>query len=187
MTLEGRTEFFPGRSGESGITFCRGWEGPYGTELVLPFSLISVEPGQDRYSSRAQLWLDADGELWMISYLEGPCEWQGTFMGTDLKRAQERLRVVRELELQPRDAYRILAATEGLPRSQVERVVAEMLESNEFADEVCNLHSLQGAHDDEFYTVREFRDGSELHVLHPFSPEYEGVKVVKAYMSAHRR
>ncbi len=97
MTLDAYTEFFPGRSGQSGNTVCRGWELPYGSGLVLPFSLISVEPGQDRFSSRAQLWRDADGDIWMISYLEGPCEWHGSFMGKDFKCAQEKLKMLRDV------------------------------------------------------------------------------------------
>lgn len=177
----GRTEFFPGRSGESDRTLCRGWELPYGTGLILPFSLTSVEPGQDRYSSRVQLWRDADGDLWMISYLEGPSEWQGRFMGKDLERAQEELSTLRKRELQPRDAYRILAATDALPRCEAELLVEELLGSNEFAGGYCNSRFLQGARDDEFYVVHEFRDGSELRILHPASPEYDGVKVFEAY------
>lgn len=92
MRLEnGHTEFFPGQSGEPGFTGCRGWESPYGIGLVLPLSLTSVEPGQDRYSSLSQLWRCANGGLWLISYNEGACEWLGRFMGEDLESAQEEL------------------------------------------------------------------------------------------------
>lgn len=92
---DGRTEFFPGRSGESGKTLCRGWELPYGTGLMLPLRLTSVEPGQDRHSSRVQLWRDADGDLWLISYLEAPHEWHGQFIGRNLARAQAELTTLR--------------------------------------------------------------------------------------------
>jgi len=188
MILEnGHTEFFPGRSGRLGVTLCRGWESPYGTGLVLPFSLTSVEPGQDRCSSRSQLWRDADGDLWMISYLEGPCEWLGCFMGQDVKSAQEALRANRARELQPLDAYRILAATDGLPREEIEILVKEKVRSAEFEWGYLDSQFLWGRGEQEFYQVYKFRDGSALRVTHPASVFYVGMKVIEAYMAPNHK
>jgi len=85
------TEFFPGRSSNPDLTTCRGWELPYGTGLVIPLGLRSVEPEQDKYADHWQLWRDADGDIWMLRYYERPAEWHGIFMGQDLENAQEEL------------------------------------------------------------------------------------------------
>ena len=85
------TEFFPGLSGEEGMTFCSGWQLPQGVSLILPFSLISVEPEQDRYSEHYQLWRDADGEYWIINYCDTRCEWYASNEGYNSERARANL------------------------------------------------------------------------------------------------
>lgn len=182
MRLEnGHTEFFPGQSGEPGFTGCRGWESPYGIGLVLPLSLTSVEPGQDRYSSLSQLWRCANGGLWLISYNEGACEWLGRFMGEDLESAQEELWEIQFCETHAL-AYRIVLETDGLARSEVERVVSEKTGSDEFSSSLIRIKYDMNHDDEEYYTVYEFRDGSALRVLHPMSLGYEGLTFVEASM-----
>ena len=83
-------EFFPGRSQQPGCTICRGWLSPHGRQLVLPYSLVSVDQGQDRYSATPQLWRDAEGDCWLISYNQAQQEWIAENLGADLADAKKR-------------------------------------------------------------------------------------------------
>lgn len=89
MDSKQKTEFFPGHSDKDGLTHCRGWLCPDGVGLVLPFSLVSVEPGADRYSEIAQLWRDSDGCYWSIAYGPSSCEWYAHRLGKSKKKALE--------------------------------------------------------------------------------------------------
>lgn len=84
-----KTEFFPGHSHKDGLTHCRGWLCPHGVGLILPFSLVSVDPGADRYSEQRQLWRDSDGRFWAISYNPTACEWYANRLGKRKKQALE--------------------------------------------------------------------------------------------------
>ncbi len=91
-----KAEFFPGRSHLEGLTHCRGWLCPDGAGLVLPFSLVSVEPGADRYSEQQQLWRDSDGRFWAIRYNPNSCEWYANRLGKSKKQALEFLESIAE-------------------------------------------------------------------------------------------
>lgn len=163
------TEFFPGLSGKPGMTLCRGWQFPQGIGLFLPYSLVSVEPEQNRYSRRSQLWRDADGDYWMINYCDAQCEWYARNMGQDFENAQTNLASVRtnETRLRTPAAFRVLAASEGATREEIWREVER--ESNYIERELFFWGS-RG--DEEFFCDIHFRDGSWLRVLHPAGIKY---------------
>jgi hypothetical protein len=92
------TEFFPGRSHLDGLTHCRGWLSPDGVGLILPFSLVSVEPSADRYSEKIQLWRDSEGCYWSINYCPTACEWYARRLGKNKNKADEHMAEVHAAE-----------------------------------------------------------------------------------------
>lgn len=153
------TEFFPGRSRQSGYTMCRGWLCPDGVQLVLPYSLVAVDPEQDRYSATPQLWRDADGDYWLISYNQAPQEWLGQYLGDDLDGAKE----LAEKALQAYARSRIRAAERILKSSAGKQVEAIWVD---LENESIQNQDLR-ADGDLIYVDVTFSDGSAVRVLHP--------------------
>ncbi len=153
------TEFFHGRSQQPGSTICRGWLCPDGVQLVLPYSLEAVDPDQDRYSATPQLWRDAEGECWLISYNQAQQEWIGQKLGDDLEGAKVRAdaaRVMHSRSITP-TAGQIFTSLDGRPLSEIWSALhAEDIQAYDFHET-----------GDQIYADVHFRDGSALRVLHP--------------------
>lgn len=177
--MDMHTEFFPGMSDEPGMTYCRGWADG-GVALILPYSLVSVEQEQDRYAEFSQLWRDADGDYWMISYRDDNHEWFASFLGEDLEAASKILAAAREDEILRSTpmAYRILAASEGVPLKEIWEKV------NRESDYIKRKRHVYGSAGDEetFWDVL-FKDGSWLRVLDPYAIKYNETKLIEAFPS----
>lgn len=154
-------EFFPGRSRQAGSTICRGWLCPDGVQLVLPYSLVAVDPEQDRYSAASQLWRDAEGECWLISYNQAQQEWIGECLGDDLEAAK----VLAEKARQAYANSRIRAAERILKSSAGKRIEAiwEELERESSRVQKSDLREDGG----QLYVDVTFADGSAVRVRHP--------------------
>lgn len=154
-------EFFPGRTHQSGSTICRGWLSPHGRQLVLPYSLISVAPGQDRYSATPQLWRDAEGDCWLINYNHAQQEWIAENLGADLDDAKKRVENAHQAYAgsRTRAADRVLRSSEG---KRLEVILAD-LEAVADSIQSRNLSEFGGDH---LYFDVIFTDGSALRVLH---------------------
>lgn len=155
-------EFFPGRSQQLGSTLCRGWLSPDGVQLVLPFSLVSVEPVQDRYSAKPQLWRDADGDCWLISYNQAQQEWIGHCLGSDLESAKDRAEKASQAyaSSRTRAADRVLRSTAGKP-------LIEIWDDIESESAYIQNQELRAFGGDHLYVDVMFKDGSGVRVLHP--------------------
>ncbi len=167
-------EFFPGRSQQPGCTICRGWLSPHGRQLVLPYSLVSVEPGQDRCSATPQLWRDAEGDCWLISYNPAQQEWIAENLGADLDDAKKRTENARQAYTSSltRAAERVLRSSEGKSLSEI---WADL--ENESA--VVQSRDLR-EDGDHIYVDVMFVDGSGLRVLHPAGISRPGHGLVEA-------
>ena len=168
-------EFFPGRSQQPGCTICRGWLSPHGRQLVLPYSLVSVDQGQDRYSATPQLWRDAEGDCWLISYNHAQHEWIAENLGADLDDAKKRAENARQAYASSltRAAERVLRSSEGKPLS----VIWADLEAVAGSIQSRNLSEFGGDH---LYFDVIFTDGSALRVLHPAGIARPGHGLVEA-------
>ena len=167
-------EFFPGRSQQPGCTICRGWLSPHGRQLVLPYSLVSVDQGQDRYSATPQLWRDAEGDCWLISYNHAQHEWIAENLGADLDDAKKRAENARQAYASSltRAAERVLRSSEGKSLSEI---WADL--ENESA--VVQNRDLR-EDGDHIYVDVMFVDGSGLRVLHPAGIARPGHGLVEA-------
>lgn len=175
------TEFFPGLSGKPGMTRCRGWQSPQGIGLILPYSLVSVEAEQNRYSTISQLWRDANGGFWIISYCDVQCEWYACHMGRDLENAKTNLAADRahEIRLRTPAALRVLAASEG---ATLEEIWHEVRRESDYIEDERFFCGSRG--DEDFYCDIQFRDGSCLRVLHPFGIKNSETKLIEAFSSS---
>lgn len=174
-----KTEFFPGLSAEPGMTRCRGWEDG-GFELILPYSLVSVEPEQDRYTEFSQLWRDADDQYWMISYRDHAAEWFASCLGEGFENAQAVLASVRaeEIRLSKPTAYRVLEASEGASLEEIWQEVWR--ESDSIVEKNVRLGT--GGNEEIVCEIR-FSDYSWLRVLDLDSVRYKGVELIEAFKS----
>lgn len=165
-------EFFPGQSHLPGNTLCRGWLCPAGVGLILPYSLVSVEPGADRYSERSQLWRDSDGCYWIINYQAARLEWSASKPGLNHEHAKAALATARAAEALDRMsiAERILEAAGDKTREEIWDLIKK--------EEGVGGELVFGKQAEEFYELVAFRDGSKLRVLHPASIHYEQSQLV---------
>lgn len=152
------TEFFPERSHLPGNTLCRGWLCPAGVGLILPYSLVSVEPGADRYSEQSQLWLDSDECYWIITYQAAQSEWIASKLGRNHEQAKT---VLASALAQITIAERVLAAVGDKTCEEIWSVINQ--------EEGVDCELVLGSPPEEFYALVKFKDGSKLRALHPAS------------------
>lgn len=166
------TEFFLGRSHLPGNTLCRGWLFPAGIGLVLPYSLVSVEPGADRCSERSQLWRDSDACYWLISYQAARSEWSASKFGRNYEQAKAELAsaLAAEALAQTLIAERVLAAADDKTLEEIWSIIEQA--------GVVGSQLVFGRQAEEFYELVEFGDGSKLRVLHPASIHCEQSQLV---------
>lgn len=171
-----KNEFFPGYSHKEGLTRCRGWLCPDGVELILPFSLVSVESDADRYSEKIQLWLDREGCYWAINYNPVASEWHACRLGKNNNKADEHMAAVSAAEDFARIPLidRVMSATTGKTRDEIWSLLTSAQEQYDLG--YMQSRRNQGPY---FYVLFVFKGGQALRVPHPGSELYKTAPLVE--------